>query len=126
MVGFIERNNLFDFLGTKTGLLLKLFDYLATETMAYQLKLIESYFRGSKQRISRILLRANEYKVNISREDLAQMAGVTYKTAIKAMKNMESRGIINASNGKILVNDRDRLRKIGGKLNISGSSDDLL
>ena len=125
-VGFLERGEFVILLKNYPSLLFKFCKYLSTQMMAYQLKLVESSYSGSKQRISRLLAQSAKGDVDVSRSELAQMTGVTYKTVIQNIKEIERRGYITAENGKILIKDREKLSKIGFRFPIDFKKSKLL
>ena len=45
-----------------------------------------------------------------TRQDIAEMAGVTTETAIRIMGRLKAGGIIGSSRGKIVVLDENKLR----------------
>lgn len=115
-VGFIERNEFFEFMEEHPSLLFEFADYLSTKAMADKLKLVETSYLGSKQRISRLILSSSNSNINLSRTDLAQLTGVSYKTAIQVLGELEERGLIETREHEIEALDEQGLRKLANEL----------
>ncbi len=125
-VGFLERNNFFEFMKDHPALLFGFADYLATQTMANKLKLVEASYLGSKQRISRLILSSNDCDISLSRTDLAQLTGVSYKTAIQVLGELEERGLIETKEHKIEAVYIDGLSKLANDISLEMEVGSLL
>jgi|GEM_PF-2130078 len=121
-VGFMQRNELFDFLKDKPQSLFSFLSYLSTELVIARIKLAEIAYQGSKQRISRLLAAIEEKGISASRSELAQLTGVTYKTVIQVLQEMKDREIVEIEEGEIEIVDREALGNIadGFPLEIEG------
>ncbi len=124
-VGFLERNNFFEFMKDCPSLLFGFADYLSTKTMANELKLVETSYLGSKQRISRLILSSSGSGISLSRTDLAQLTGVSYKTAIQVLGKLEERGLIETSEHEITAVDEEGLSSLANNLSLE-IEDELL
>ncbi len=111
-VGFLERNNFFEFMEDHPSLLFGFANYLSTKAMAFKLKLVESCYLGSKQRMSRLILAGDDSNLSVSRKKLARLTGVSYKTAIQVLGELEKRNLIETSEHEITVTDREGLKDI--------------
>ena len=66
-----------------------------------------------EHRIGNILLRlAKEIpaKINLRRQDIADMAGLTTETTIRTVKKLQEKGLLQIVRGKIIVDKPDQLR----------------
>lgn len=54
-------------------------------------------------------------KINVRRQDIAEMAGLTTETAIRVSKRLAERGLIKIVRGKIFIEDAARLRDFLGQ-----------
>ncbi len=109
VVGFIERGDFFDFLTRHPPVAFRLFEKLSEELKAFQCKLAERSYNGSKERLARIILKLGESGIELSRTELAEMAGVSSKTAIRTLGELEERGVITVDDRKITVLDQKSL-----------------
>lgn len=71
-----------------------------------------------EKRVGKILIRlANKedsigfVKIPIRRQDIADMAGITTETAIRAVRKLADKSLIEIIHGKIIIEDLDRLQK---------------
>ncbi|MCD6128171.1 Crp/Fnr family transcriptional regulator [Candidatus Bipolaricaulota bacterium] len=111
-VGFIERGDFFYFLEHHTKVIFRFFERLSLEVKAFQNKLAERSYASSKERLARLILALGRSGIELSRSELAEMAGVSSKTAIRTLGELESRGIISLDNRKIKVLKEEYLRRL--------------
>jgi CRP/FNR family transcriptional regulator len=111
-VGFIERGDFFEFLERHPASVFRMFEKLSEELKAFQCKLAERSYNGSKERLARIILKLGESGVELSRTELAEMAGVSSKTAIRTLGELEDRGVIAVNDRAITVLDPESLHKM--------------
>ena len=112
MVGFIERGDFFYFLERHPKTIFRLYERLSEELKAFQNKLAERSYSSSKERLARLILYLGKSGVELSRAELAEMAGVSSKTAIRTLSELEGRGIIAIESRKIKILREDYLLKI--------------
>ncbi len=112
VVGFIERGDFFYFLEHHPKTIFRLYERLSEELKAFQNKLAERSYSSSKERLARLILLLGKSGVELSRAELAEMAGVSSKTAIRTLSELESRGIIAIESRKIKILREDYLQKI--------------
>jgi len=112
VVGFIERGDFFYFLERHPKTIFRLYERLSEELKAFQNKLAERSYSSSKERLARLILYLGKSGVELSRAELAEMAGVSSKTAIRTLSELESRGIIAIESRKIKILREDYLLKI--------------
>ncbi len=111
-VGFLERGDFFEFLIKHPSVTFRMFEKLSEELKAFQCKLAERSYSGSKERLARIILELGESGIELSRTELAEMAGVSSKTAIRTLGELEDRGVIAVHDRKIVVLDPESLQKM--------------
>jgi CRP/FNR family transcriptional regulator len=112
VVGFIERGDFFQFLEKHPEVVFRIFEKLSEELKAFQCKLAERSYAGSKERLARLILSLGESGVELSRTELAEMAGVSSKTAIRTLGEMEERGFIKVKDRKIIILDPQSLKSL--------------
>lgn len=112
VVGFVERGDFFGFLAKNMKVVFRLFEKLSEELKAFQCKLAERSYNGSKERLARIILALGESGVELSRTELAEMAGVSSKTAIRTLGELEERGIIAVDERRVTVLDPKSLQNL--------------
>lgn len=76
---------------------------------------------SSEKRVARVLLRlaAREERgeplvITLRRQDIAEMAGLTTETTIRAVRRLAERGLIGIVRGKIHLGDTEKLRSFTG------------
>jgi CRP/FNR family transcriptional regulator len=111
-VGFIERGDFFYFLERHPKVIFRFFERLSLELKAFQNKLAERSYASSKERLARLILALGKLGIELSRGELAEMAGVSSKTAIRTLGELESRGIISLENRKIKILKEDYLKRL--------------
>jgi len=112
VVGFIERGDFFYFLERHPKTIFRLYEKLSEELKAFQNKLAERSYSSSKERLARLILHLGKSGVELSRAELAEMAGVSSKTAIRTLSELESRDIIAIESRRINILREDYLQKI--------------
>jgi CRP/FNR family transcriptional regulator len=112
VVGFIERGDFFYFLERHPKVIFRLFKKLSEELKAFQNKLAERSYASSKERLARLILYLGESGIELSRTELAEMAGVSSKTAIRTLSELEERGIITIENRKLQICDKKYLIRL--------------
>ncbi len=111
-VGFIERGDFFYFLERNPKVVFRFFERLSIEIKSFQNKLAERSYASSKERLARLILALGRSGVELSRGELAEMAGVSSKTAIRTLGELETRGIVSINNRKITVLKEDYLKRL--------------
>ncbi len=123
VVGFIERGDFFYFLERHPKVIFRLFKKLSEEIKAFQNKLAERSYASSKERLARLILCLGESGIELSRTELAEMAGVSSKTAIRTLSEFEERGIITIKSRKLQICDKHHLIRLiePSSLNLDGN-----
>ncbi len=126
-IGFIERNNLFDVIGRNYGVLFSFLSQISLDLMLFQLKVVEAFHHGSKQRLSRIILTGDNLNTEISRTELAELAGVSYKTVIQTLNDFEERRVIEKTDeGTLLTKNEEKLSSISNEFPIEVEGNKIL
>jgi CRP/FNR family transcriptional regulator len=111
-VGFVERGDFFYFLERHPKTIFRVYEKLSEELKAFQNKLAERSYSSSKERLARLILHLGKSGVELSRAELAEMAGVSSKTAIRTLSELEGRGIIAIESRRIRILREEYLQKI--------------
>jgi len=120
---FFERNEFLDFVKHFPQVGLRLLEKLSREIKGFQSKLVEIAYEGSTERLARLLLLiAKEYGFSVeqgtdiglelSRADLAELAGISTETAIRTLSKFKERGLIDMEGHRIVLLDKAKLLKI--------------
>jgi len=117
---FIEREPFLELLRAHPGVALKFIEKLSREIKAFQDKLMETSYVGSLERLARLLLlmgkeygiqtgRGLDIGVELSRQELAELAGISTETAIRMLSRLKERRLIALDGPKIYIIDRGGL-----------------
>ena len=120
---FIERRAFLDFLRRYPAVALNLIEKLARELKGFQNRLLEVSYEGSTERLARLLLTVGEscgvpegdklyLGLELSRAELAEMAGISTETAIRTLSRLKERGLIEIDHHKIYIRDRAGLEQL--------------
>lgn len=118
-VGFIERGDFFHFLEKNTSASFRIFEHLSEQLKAFQCRLAERSYNGSKERLARLILKLGESGIELSRTELAEIAGVSSKTAIRTLGDLEDRGFISVQDRKITVLEEESLMNLAEPFPVS-------
>lgn len=124
---FIKREEFLDFLKRHPQVALQLAEKIARELQGFQAKLIEVAYEGCRARLARLLLAlAHEYgeeveeglqiTAKLTRNDLAEMAGISTETAIRTLTELEERRLIRLERRKIYILDPEGLAEMASAL----------
>lgn len=122
-VHFIERAPFLTLLREHPEISIQFIEKLSRELKGFQDKLMEASYEGSLERLSRLLLmmakqygveteRGIDIGVSLSRQELAELAGISTETAIRMLSRMKDRGLIAMDGQKIFLVDREGLNAI--------------
>lgn len=120
---FMEREPFLEFLREYPEVALRLIEKLARELKAFQGKLMETAYEGSRERLARLLLmmgrrygretaKGLDVGIRLSRRELAELAGISTETAIRVLGRMRERGLIALEGSKIYILDREGLSEL--------------
>ena len=111
----INRQNFLDFLATRPKVALRIINILGGRLRDAQGRLKDLAGERVEQRLARILLMLASRMGNtlpFTRQELADMAGMTTETAIRLTGGLSERGIIRTSRGQIVILDDAKLRAL--------------
>ena len=111
----INRQNFLDFLATRPKVALRIINILGGRLRDAQGRLKDLAGERVEQRLARILLMLASRMGNtlpFTRQELADMAGMTTETAIRLTGGLSERGIIRTSRGQLVVLDEAKLRAL--------------
>lgn len=120
---FLERENFLRFLNKHPVVALKIIEKLSRELKGFQSKLMETSYESSMERLARLLLlMSREYGteeeeglyigVELSRAELAELAGISTETAIRTLSRFKERSLIELKGHKIYIIDKEGLSKL--------------
>ncbi|MCS6936301.1 MAG: Crp/Fnr family transcriptional regulator [Candidatus Bipolaricaulota bacterium] len=122
-VAFVERRALLQFITARPAVLLSLCKKFSQELMVFQCKLVEASYEPLERSIARLLLYlvsryghtersgARVLELELSRSDLAEMAGVSMETAIRVLTRLKEHGILDFDHRIIRVLDTEALEE---------------
>lgn len=120
---FVERGAFLDFLLRHPQVAINLIEKLARELKSFQSRLLEISYEGSTERLARLLLKVGEVcgvkedrrfylGVELSRAELAEMAGISTETAIRTLSRLREGGLVELEGHKIYIRDREGLERL--------------
>ncbi len=125
-VCFVERNDFKVLIEKSPGVALKLIEKLSREIKGYEARLLETAYAHAEARIAHLLLlvaqkfgaaspQGGRYiGVELSRKDLAEMAGVSLRAAIQTLSQLKQRRLITFRNHRIVLLDEEGLQALAG------------
>lgn len=120
---FLEREPLLELLRRHPEVALRFIRKLAQEIKGFQDKLIETSYEGSLERMARLLLlmggkygietdRGLDIGVELTRQELAELAGISTETAIRILSRLRDRGLVALEGHRIYILDREALNEL--------------
>ena len=111
----IGRGNLLDFLAVQPQVALRIISILGGRLREAQGRLKDLAGERAEQRLARLVLMLASRMGNtlpFTRQELADMAGMTTETAIRLTSGLSERGIISTSRGRLVILDEVKLRAL--------------
>ena len=111
----IKRQNFLDFLATRPQVALRIINILGGRLRDAQGRLKDLAGERVEQRLARILLMLASRMGNtlpFTRQELADMAGMTTETTIRLTSQLRERGIIRSFRGQLIILDEVKLRAL--------------
>ena len=120
---FIPREGFLHFLRRHPAVALRLIEKLAHESKVFGDRLVEITSRSARERVARSLVElaqafgeetGEEWDIGVElpRAELAEMAGVSTETAIRALSEFKDRGLISLPGRRIVILKRDEVRAL--------------
>ncbi|MFQ5796251.1 MAG: Crp/Fnr family transcriptional regulator [Candidatus Bipolaricaulia bacterium] len=111
-LGFIERGDFFAFLQKHPPVIFRIFERFSRELKAFQSRLTERSYNGSKGRLARLILKVANSGIELSRTELAELVGVSSKTTIRSLNELEKREFIVIAGRRIEILDEPGLERL--------------
>lgn len=115
LIGF-KRDDFLAFLFENPQVALKLINMLSGRLRVAQGRIRDLAGERVQQRLARTLLMLASKlgsKLPFTREEIADMAGMTTETVIRQMSNLKERGIVSSTRGEIIIADEQKLKLLG-------------
>jgi len=112
----IKKESFLSFLVSRPQVSLSVIKILAERLRTAQSRLRDFAGERVEQRLASILLMLSSKlgaNLNFTRQELADMAGITIETTIRVMSQWRDRGIIRSTRGKITILDPEKLKILG-------------
>lgn len=120
---FVTVGEFRDFLGHHPQVAIRLIEHLAQELKGFQNKVLEAAYGSGLERIARLLLAIADkwgeaedgelyIGIDLSRAELAELAGIASETASRLLARLRERGILALSGSKVIILDRARLEAL--------------
>jgi len=120
---YVSIKTLAQFLSEHPRVATRLIEHLAREIKGFQDKILETSYGSSLERIARLLLAIADrwgveedgklyIGVQLSRTELAELAGIANETASRLLSRLRDRGMIDFIGAKIFILDRERLENL--------------
>ncbi|MFQ5793589.1 MAG: Crp/Fnr family transcriptional regulator [Candidatus Bipolaricaulia bacterium] len=121
-VKFVRRGDFLNLIHRHPDVGFKLVEKLCRELKGYEAKLTETTYGSSKERVIGVLVRLAraygiqeadglEVEIELTRRELAEMAGVSPETAIRILSQLYRRGLLKHNDG-IKIPDFERLERL--------------
>ena len=111
----IRRRHFLDFLATHPQVALRIINILGGRLRDAQSRLKDLAGERVQQRLARILLMLASrmgHTIPFTRQELADMAGMTTETTIRLTSQLKKRGIISSVRGQLIIVDEAKLRAL--------------
>ncbi|MCR4405192.1 MAG: Crp/Fnr family transcriptional regulator [Candidatus Acetothermia bacterium] len=129
-LAFITKDKFLEFIKEHPSVTFKLLDKLARELVAFRSKLVEVAYGSSEERLARLLLAIGEQfgraeagrvelGLDLSRTELAELAGVAPETAIRTLARLREARLIQLEGHRIILLDPQGLRQLARPLPIA-------
>jgi len=125
-VCFVERKDFRAFIEKNPAVALRLIEKLSREIKGYEARLLETAYAHAEARIAHLLLlvakkfgtaspQGGRYVgVELSRKDLAEMAGVSLRAAIQTLGQLRQKKLISFRDHRIFLLNEEGLRALVG------------
>jgi len=111
----IRRRHFLDFLATRPQVAMRIINILGGRLRDAQGRLKDLAGERVQQRLARILLMLASrmgHTIPFTRQELADMAGMTTETTIRLTSQLKERGIISSVRGQLIIVDEAKLRAL--------------
>lgn len=129
-LAFVPKESFLEFTVAYPGVTLQLVEKLSRELVAFQGKLIEVAYESSEERLARLLVvmgerfgrvegRQLDIGLNLSRAELAELAGIAPETAIRTLSRLREQGLLQLEGHRINILDLDGLQRLARPLPVA-------
>lgn len=115
LIGF-KRDDFLRFLTDNPLVALKIINMLSGRLREAQGRIRDLAGERVQQRLARTLIMLSSKlgsKLPFTREEIADMSGMTTETVIRQMANLKDRGIVSSTRGEIIIADEQKLKLLG-------------
>jgi CRP/FNR family transcriptional regulator len=115
LIGF-KCDDFIEFLTEHPQVALKIINMLSGRLRVAQGRIRDLAGERVQQRLARTLLMLTSKlgsKLPFTREEIADMSGMTTETVIRQMANLKDRGIVSSTRGEIAIIDEEKLKLLG-------------
>ena len=120
---FVPMEEFHGFLKAHPQVVIRLIEHLSQEIKGFQNKVLEASYGSSLERVARLLLAIADkwgeeedggfyIGLELSRVELAELAGIASETASRLLARLQERGILALAGSKIIILDRARLKSL--------------
>jgi CRP/FNR family transcriptional regulator len=129
-LAFIPKEKLLGFIRDHPIVAFRLIEKLARELLAFQTKLVEVAYGSSEARLARLLLALGKrfgqpegerllIGLELSRAELAELAGIAPETAIRTLSRFRQERLIELEGPRIILCDLNRLQGLARPLPVA-------
>lgn len=134
IIEYIPRGKFLDFLQAHPNFTMQLIDHVAKDLCLARTRLRDFGCKSGRKRLADLLLWLGEeygrtcpggmeLNIELSRMDIAGMAGLTSETTIRLLSSFRKEGLITNNRKRIIILDQERLRReVGDDLLIDHAS----
>lgn len=126
-LAFVPKESFLEFTAAHPSVTLNLVEKLSRELVAFQGKLVEVAYESSEERLARLLVAMGErfgreegreldIGLNLSRAELAELAGIAPETAIRTLSRLREQGLLQLEGHQINILDLDGLKRLARPL----------
>lgn len=109
----IKRDDFISFLGSQPQVAMRIIDVLGGRLRDAQSRLGDLASKRAEQRLANLLIMLSSklgQTLPFTRQEIADMSGLTVETAIRIMSRLKEGSIIRSSRGKVTIIDEEKLR----------------
>jgi CRP-like cAMP-binding protein len=129
-LAFVPKDRFLEFISEHPVVAFKLIEKLSRELVAFQSKLMETAYESSEGRLARLLLVIGErfgqaegsrlyLGLDLSRAELAELAGIAPETAIRTLSRLREEGLIRLEGQRITILSLEGLQRLAKPLPIT-------
>lgn len=129
-LAFIPKEKFLQFIKDHPSVAFKLLEKLARELVAFRSKLVEVAYGSSEERLVRLLLAIGrkfgrpergqlDLGLDLSRAELAELAGIAPETAIRTLARLREAKLIQLEGHRIILLDPEGLQRLARPLPIA-------